>query len=141
MPLEKKLGLKDASYVTFAGLPPPLGWLAPAAEFASDQRFKDRGGFAEKSCSSEELDVIHGFSISRADLEDGLVQARKVSRDGGMIRVSWPKRVSKMVTDITKDTFYEICLPMSLGDVKVCVVDKSWSGLKLMARRERRHKG
>jgi len=55
-----------------------------------------------------------------------------------VIWVSWPKKASKLPTDITEDTIREICLPMGLVDVKVCAIDETWSGLKLMIRKERR---
>jgi hypothetical protein len=53
----------------------------------------------------------------------------------GMIWVSWPKKASKVPTDITEDTIRDVCLPMGLVDVKVCAVDAIWSGLKLMKRK------
>ena len=56
----------------------------------------------------------------------------------GMIWVSWPKKASKVETDITEDTIREIALPMGLVDVKVCAVDDTWSGLKLVIRKENR---
>ena len=56
----------------------------------------------------------------------------------GMIWVSWPKKSSKVPTDITEDVIREICLPMGLVDVKVCAVDATWSGLKLVVRRQNR---
>jgi hypothetical protein len=54
---------------------------------------------------------------------------------GGFIWVSWPKKTSKVPTDIIEDTIREVCLPMGLVDVKICAVDATWSGLKLMRRR------
>jgi hypothetical protein len=56
----------------------------------------------------------------------------------GMIWVSWPKRASKVPTDVTEDTIREVALPLGLVDVKVCAVDATWSGLKLMIRKELR---
>jgi hypothetical protein len=56
----------------------------------------------------------------------------------GMIWVSWPKRSSKVATDITEDVVREVALPLGLVDVKVCAVDETWSGLKLVIRRELR---
>ena len=53
----------------------------------------------------------------------------------GFIWVSWPKKASKVPTDITEDTIRDVCLPMGLVDVKVCAVDAIWSGLKLMKRK------
>ena len=55
----------------------------------------------------------------------------------GMLWVSWPKKAAKVATDITEDTIREICLPLGLVDVKVCAVDATWSGLKLVVRRQK----
>ncbi len=55
-----------------------------------------------------------------------------------MIWVSWPKKASKVPTDIVEDTIRFVCLPLGLVDVKVCAVDETWSGLKLMIRKELR---
>ena len=55
----------------------------------------------------------------------------------GFIWVSWPKKASKVPTDITEDTIRDVCLPMGLVDVKVCAIDATWSGLKLMKRKAR----
>jgi hypothetical protein len=57
------------------------------------------------------------------------------------IWVSWPKKSSKVRTDITEDTIGEIALPMGLVDIKVCAVDDVWSGLKLVVRRQNRRVG
>jgi len=60
-----------------------------------------------------------------------------IKRDG-MVWISWPKKASKVATDITEDTIREVLLPTGLVDVKVAAVDEIWSGLKLMIRRELR---
>ena len=58
-----------------------------------------------------------------------------------MIWVSWPKKASKVPTDITEDTIRELALPLGFVDVKVCAVDDVWSGLKLVVRKELRQPG
>jgi hypothetical protein len=55
-----------------------------------------------------------------------------------MIWVSWPKRASGVPTDVTEDTVRAVALPLGLVDVKVCAVDDTWSGLKLVIRKENR---
>jgi hypothetical protein len=60
-----------------------------------------------------------------------------IARDG-MIWVSWPKKASKVPTDISEDVIRALALPLGLVDVKVCAVDEIWSGLKLVIRRELR---
>jgi hypothetical protein len=52
--------------------------------------------------------------------------------------VSWPKKVSRVPTDVTEDTIRAVALPMGFVDVKVCAVDDVWSGLKLVIRKENR---
>ncbi len=62
-------------------------------------------------------------------------------RPDGMIWVSWPKKSSGAETDVSENKIREIALPLGLVDVKVCAVDETWSGLKLVIRRELRNKG
>lgn len=57
----------------------------------------------------------------------------------GFLWISWPKKAAKVPTDITEDVIREIALPTGLVDVKVCAVDATWSGLKLMIRKDRRN--
>ena len=59
-------------------------------------------------------------------------------KQDGMIWISWPKKASKVATDVTEDVIREFALPLVLVDVKVCAVDETWSGLKLVIRKERR---
>jgi hypothetical protein len=82
-----------------------------------------------------ELAAAHIFVTSRAKLEDKVLALMPLLAKGGFIWVSWPKKASKVPTDITEDRIREACLPMGLVDVKVCAVDATWSGLKLMRRR------
>lgn len=84
------------------------------------------------------LECAHVFVTGRADLVDWLVLLRAVLAPDGMIWVSWPKKASKVPTDVSEDVIREICLPMGLVDVKVCAVDAVWSGLKLVIRKELR---
>jgi len=83
------------------------------------------------------IDAAHIFVTERADLEAKLHQLMPLLGPAGMIWVSWPKKAAKVATDITEDTIREICLPMGLVDVKVCAVDATWSGLKLVVRRQK----
>lgn len=84
------------------------------------------------------LGCAHVFVSERGDLVRHLQTLRDVLAPDGMIWVSWPKKASKMPTTVTEDTIREICLPIGLVDVKVCAVDATWSGLKLMIRKELR---
>ena len=85
-----------------------------------------------------DIDVIHVFTASRAHLEAFLPDAMAQMARDGMIWVSWPKKASKVPSDVTEDTIREIALPLGLVDVKVCAVDQTYSGLKLVIRKELR---
>lgn len=133
-PLPKKLGLKDGQTVGFVGLPEELGFLKRAASFASVSELAatDLGSHDQK------FDVLHIFTKTRALLEDqGRAMMAVIKRDG-MVWISWPKKASKVPTDMTEDAIRELLLPIGLVDVKVCAVDAVWSGLKMMIRKELR---
>lgn len=83
-------------------------------------------------------DFIHLFVKERKELEKFLPQLQKSLKPAGSIWVSWPKKASKVPTDITEDTIREVCLPKGLVDVKVAAIDETWSGLKLVIRKENR---
>jgi hypothetical protein len=69
-----------------------------------------------------------------------LKRLRNSLADAGVLWVSWPKKASGVATDITEDVIRDVCLPLGLVDIKVCAVDETWSGLKLMIRRENRRR-
>jgi len=83
-------------------------------------------------------DIIHLFATRRTALRTLLRTTRKAMRPNASVWVSWPKRAAGVPTDITEDVIRELALPMDLVDIKVCAVDATWSGLKLMVRRARR---
>ena len=78
---------------------------------------------------------VHIFAVARADLLAALERARPLLAADGMIWASWPKKAAKVPTEITEDTIRAVALSMGLVDVKVCAVDETWSGLKLVIRR------
>ena len=127
-PLAQKLGIKAGAKV--AVLDPPAGyrkWLAPLPE---------RVGFTDRAGAGSEF--VHLFATERAVLQSELKRLRGLLADHGMLWISWPKKASGVATDITEDVIRELCLPLGFVDVKVCAVDETWSGLKLMIRRENR---
>jgi hypothetical protein len=83
---------------------------------------------------------VHLFETSRPALEARLASLRTKLDDAGALWVSWPKKAAKVPTDITEDVIREVALPLGFVDVKVCAVDETWSGLKLVIRRENRGK-
>ena len=84
------------------------------------------------------LDAAHIFVIERANLEAKLRELSPLLNRNGFIWVSWPKRATKVPTDITEHVIRDVALPMHFVDVKVCSVDDIWSGLKLVIRKEHR---
>lgn len=77
-------------------------------------------------------DVIHFFTKQQDEFLTMLPQLMKQIKPEGMIWVSWPKKASKVVTDITEDIIRNFALEIGLVDIKVCAVDETWSGLKLV---------
>ena len=80
----------------------------------------------------------HLFSTRRAELAKTLASFRNRLDPAGFVWVSWPKKASKVPTDITEDVIREVALPMGYVDIKVCAVSDIWSGLKLVIRKELR---
>ncbi|MEZ0284067.1 MAG: DUF3052 family protein [Thermoleophilia bacterium] len=83
-------------------------------------------------------DVVVLFARRRADLERRLPRAHAAIRPDGGIWVAWPKRASGVPTDLTEDVVREIGLAAGLVDNKVCAIDATWSGLRLVVRRRDR---
>ena len=131
-PLVKKLGLKAGMRV----------WLDAMPESVRDEIDPAGTGVVELSKtptnSGAKLDAAHIFVTTRSQLERRIERLRTKIAPAGFIWVSWPKKASKMPTDITEQTIRDIALPTGLVDVKVCAVDAVWSGLKLMIRKSAR---
>ena len=127
-PLAKKLSLKDGMLVWWDGVPDSVREEIAAGSL--QLQLLDR--------PDAPIDAAHIFVTSRGELEAKLNRLMPLLSPVGMIWVSWPKRASKVPTDITEDAIRDICLPMGLVDVKVCAVDEIWSGLKLVIRKEHR---
>jgi hypothetical protein len=126
-PLAKKLSLKPGMRVWFDAMPD--GVLAEI----------DMPDLVQLTLPEPELDAVHIFVTQRADMEVKLAMLRPFLQPAGFIWVSWPKKASKVPTDITEDTIRAVILPSTdLVDVKVCAVNGVWSALKLMIRREMR---
>lgn len=131
-PLPKKLGLKDGQRVLFVDLPDELAELQKAAGFAEVVSGRwdtlSEGGWG----------VIHGFVTARSVLAENAALLRRAIASDGFIWISWPKKASKVPTDITEDVIRELLLPTGLVDIKVAAVSDIWSGLKLMIRKQLR---
>lgn len=83
-------------------------------------------------------DVIVFFTTERAELERRIDDLGKAIFPNGSLWISWPKKASKVPTDITENVVRDVVLPKGLVDVKVAAVDETWSGLKIVWRKENR---
>ena len=124
-PLAKKLGLRDGA--TVWTLAAPEHYRALLEPLPPGVRFVAR--------LAKGVDVAHAFCHERSVLADTLARCRRTLAPDAIVWVSWPKKASKVPTDITEDTVREIALPLGFVDVKVCAVDEVWSGLKLVVRK------
>jgi len=133
-PLLKKLGYTSEQSAALIDVPKTLRPHLAAA------KFKSLADAAMDACATLKgpLDAVHLFAVERAKLKRALPQLMKRLAPAGMIWVSWPKKAAKVETDITEDTIRAEALPLGLVDVKVCAVDETWSGLKLVIRKELR---
>ena len=130
-PLARKLSLKDGMRVWWDGVPDTV-------EAEIHAGLEEQGAAIELLDTPEPpIDAAHIFVTARGELEAKLHQLMPLLAPGGFIWVSWPKKAAKVATDITEDVIRDVCLPMGLVDVKVCAVDATWSGLKLMRRKAR----
>jgi hypothetical protein len=133
-PLPAKLGLRDGMVAAFIALPPELDDLADAVSFAK----VDRPPAWAAISGRQKYDAVHAFTRKRAEIEDGLAGIEMAIKRDGMVWVSWPKKASKVATDVTEDVIRSEALKRDLVDVKVAAINEIWSGLKLVIRKDRR---
>lgn len=122
--LPRKLGIGPGARVALSGAPDGveqlLGDLPP--------------GVALLRRLAREVDVVLLYAERRADLARRLPRARAAMRPDGGLWVAWPKRASEVPTDLTEDVVREMGLAAGLVDNKVCAIDDTWSGLRLVVR-------
>jgi hypothetical protein len=128
-PLWRKLGYRPGIRAWVAGAPGGYRRLLclPGGVDVSWMRRPERG-----------MGFVHVFASGSASLGRALGGLRRMIAPDGVVWVSWPKKASGVPTDITENRIREIALPMGFVDIKVCAVDETWSGLKLMVRRTER---
>jgi len=127
-PLAKKLGIKAP--LTMLLINPPeeyIMWIGGVPD-----------GVRLLSKVKPPIEAVHVFTTESAFLNATLSKLRKDLKQDGFIWVSWPKKSSKVSTNITEDTIREIALPLGFVDIKVCAVSEVWSGLKLVIRMSER---
>ena len=127
-PLLKKLGVKAGHRVAWLGA--PEGFAGLLGELPA--------GVSASSRLGREIDVLVQFTKARAQLERRLPKLREAVFPAGSAWVAWPKRSSGVETDVTEDVVRDLALPLGLVDVKVIAIDETWSGLKLVVRKELR---
>lgn len=127
-PLAKKLGAKDGQRTWRFRMPASV-----AEEIA-------RSGVAPVMLKAPAagLEMAHVFVTQRRELASQLARLRTLVAPNGTIWVSWPKKSAQVPTDVTEDVVRGEALPLGLVDVKVCAVDETWSGLKLVIRKSER---
>jgi hypothetical protein len=121
-PLAKKLGIKEGFIIRLVNQPDYylqlFDDLPKDVKIAKDKKSKKN--------------LIHYFTKQLAELEKDIVSLRNEIEMNGTIWISWPKKASKVATDIVEDDIRALALANGLVDVKVCAVDEIWSGLKLV---------
>lgn len=127
-PLVKKLGIKPGTRL--------LAVNAPADYLALLEPLPENVTFAR--AGANQLDVVHLFTKTRSELITLIDRYKTKVKQEGAIWVSWPKKASGIPSELTDVTVREVALPLGLVDIKVCAVDDTWSGLKLVIRKENR---
>ncbi len=116
-PLPKKLGIKEGCSVALVG--------APAK-------------FPIRATGKAPFDVIVAFVTARGTLDETIDRERaRLAEDGGLW-IAWPKKSSGVASDMTEQAIRDVALPTGLVDNTVCAIDDTWSGLRLVIRRELR---
>ena len=128
-PLAKKLGLKAGPVVV---LNEPKGFRKLLTDLPAGVQFTDK--------AVKDSPAVLFFAIERKEVEKLLPRLMKQLAPDGMIWMAWPKKASGVATDLTEDVIRDTALPLGLVDIKVCAIDETWSGLKLVIRRENRKK-
>ena len=127
-PLARKLGIKEGHVVAVLNGPDGLGDLL--APVPADVTFR--------ASARGKADVVMLFTKSRAEFERRIDSLGRMIFPSDVIWICWPKRASNVPTDMTEDVVRAVALPKGLVDVKVCAIDATWSGLKVVWRKELR---
>ena len=129
-PLPKKLGLKESTRLVV--LNEPEGYAALLGPLPP--------GLERQNAPSKTTNLVHVFVTKRQELARSLAELRRKLNAEAAVWVSWPKKSSKVPSEVTEDTIRELALPLGFVDIKVCAVSEVWSGLKLTVRKELRSK-
>lgn len=121
-PLAKKLGIKSGFKIRLINQPDNYFSL-----------FTDMPDDVEMLITKKiKKNMLHYFAKKAKDLQKDMLQLKTEIEPNGIIWISWPKKASKVPTDITEDLIRSLALGNGLVDIKVCAVDDIWSALKLV---------
>jgi len=123
-PLPQKLGIKEGSLV--GTINAPTGFAKTLGTLPTGARVVANADAARA--------VVIAFVKQKAALTAGLAAWTKAIHPAGALWIAWPKKASGVATDITEDTIRQVALPTGLVDNKVCAIDDTWSGLRLVVR-------
>jgi DUF3052 family protein len=123
-PLAQKLGIRAGTRLFLRA--PPANYPQLVAPLPAGVRTVRR--------LDASTDIAHLFVTRRVQLQAALTTARRAMRDDAVVWVSWPKQAARVPSDISEGVVRELALPLGLVDIKVCAVDDTWSGLKLVVR-------
>ena len=124
-PLNKKLGIKEDSRVALIRVP--------------DSVVQELSLRRSQLVQRGQADVVVACCLTRAEYEKDIVSLGKRVFPNGAVWIGWPKKASGIKTDMLEQTIRDVCLPMGLVDNKVCAIDETWSGLRLVWRLELRN--
>lgn len=124
-PLWSKLGIKEGLKIAAVGA--PKGYRDLLHPLPAAVRFTSK--------IDGTTDLVHIFTTRKSELAGALAVYRRTLDPQAVVWVSWPKKAAKVPTEITEDTVREVALPLGFVDIKVCAIDATWSGLKLVVRR------
>jgi hypothetical protein len=125
-PLPKKLGIKPGHRVALLGAP---------ADFPRVLGELPEGVVVTTGLSGKKaFDVIVFFAVAARELERRFGPMAKRLEPNGGLWVAWPKRASGVATDVTENAARSVGLAAGLVDNKVCAIDETWSGLRLVIR-------
>lgn len=127
-PLARKLGIKETSRLLL--LNAPHGYLRVLDPLPAGVRFAKRAG--------PTVDIVQLFVTRKEELARRLALLRRKLRPDAAVWVSWPKKAARVPSNVTEDGIRDVALPLGYVDIKVCAVTETWSGLKLVVRRELR---
>jgi len=129
-PLPRKLGIREGDRLLILQAPP--GFAAVLGQLPQGVTVRSRPS------ETEQFDVVVFFETELQALRNRFQGLARMLTPSGGLWIAWPKKASKMLTDITEDRVREVALPAGLVDNKVCAIDEVWSGLRCVIRRENR---